>query len=265
MAIRTGLVSITFRKLAPSEIVELVSRSGLEGIEWGGDIHVPHGQVQRAREVCRMTAQAGLQVAAYGSYYRVGVSESEGLRFEVVLETALALGAPTVRVWAGNRGSAEADAVWWSTVVEESRRIADLAQAAGLTISYEFHSKTLTDTNASALRLLREVGHPGVRSYWQPPVGGSEEYCLEGLRGVSCCLSNVHVFHWVLGEQGTDRRVLAEGASPWAQYLVAVGAVPGEHYAMIEFVRGDAPAQFLADAETLKTWVGGAESALGLG
>ena len=57
--------------------------------------------------------------------------------------------------------------------------------------------------------------------------------------------------------------MLAEGASPWAQYLEAVSAVPGEHYAMIEFVKGDAPAQFLADAETLREWVAGIDSALG--
>ena len=38
-----GLVSVTFRKLSPEEIVQLVVSSGLKGIEWGGDIHLPHG------------------------------------------------------------------------------------------------------------------------------------------------------------------------------------------------------------------------------
>ena len=67
-----GLVSITFRRLSPREIVKLVKKSGLEGIEWGGDVHVPHGDLSVAREVATMTQEEGLVVAAYGSYYRVG-------------------------------------------------------------------------------------------------------------------------------------------------------------------------------------------------
>ena len=50
-----GLVSITFRALAPREIVDLAARARLAGIEWGGDIHVPHGDLQRAGEAGRMT------------------------------------------------------------------------------------------------------------------------------------------------------------------------------------------------------------------
>ena len=39
--IRGGLVSITFRKLSPRAIIDLVTRANLIGIEWGGDVHVP--------------------------------------------------------------------------------------------------------------------------------------------------------------------------------------------------------------------------------
>src|SRR5215211_4654031 len=116
----SGLVSITFRQLAPREIVELAAAAGLRGIEWGGDIHVPAGDLQAARRVRQLTADAGLQVLAYGSYFRF----QPGTAFEPVLETALALGAPLIRVWAGNQASAEADAAVRATIVAESRRIA---------------------------------------------------------------------------------------------------------------------------------------------
>lgn len=53
-----GLVSITFRKLSPGEIVELVATAGLVGIEWGGDVHVPHGDFARAAEVRKLTEGA---------------------------------------------------------------------------------------------------------------------------------------------------------------------------------------------------------------
>src|SRR6476469_730727 len=107
--LRPGLFSVTFRQLSPPEIIALVGRAGLRGIEWGGDVHVPHGDVARAREVRDRTADAGLEVAAYGSYYRVAKSEADELPFERVLNTAQALGAPLIRVWAGKQGSAAAD------------------------------------------------------------------------------------------------------------------------------------------------------------
>src|SRR5690554_3364232 len=103
--ITLGLVSISFRQLTPQQIVELVKKSGLKGIEWGGDKHVPHGDVDIATKVRRLTEQAGLEVAAYGSYYRAGVSEKDGLSFDKVLDCAVILGTKKIRVWAGNKDS----------------------------------------------------------------------------------------------------------------------------------------------------------------
>ena len=254
--IRSGLVSITFRDLSPAEVIELVVQAGLEGIEWGGDIHVPHGDLERADEVGRMTEDAGLTVASYGSYYRVGVSEAGGLRFEEVLATAVALDAPTIRVWAGDRGSGEVNPGYRATVVRESRRIADLVKAAGLSVSFEYHSNTLTDTSASAVTLLEEINRDNVQTYWQPPVGASVDCCLEGLGRILRYLSNVHVFHWVRKTDGIDRRPLSEGREVWARYLKAISKTNRDHYAMMEFVRGDSPESFLKDARTLGAWLG---------
>ena len=54
----TGLTSITFRQLTVEQIVELVQQSGLDGIEWGGDVHVKPGEEALAREVGDRTRQA---------------------------------------------------------------------------------------------------------------------------------------------------------------------------------------------------------------
>lgn len=254
--IHSGLVSITFRGLSPFEIVELTGKAGLEGIEWGADVHVPHGNLKKAREVARATADVGLCVAAYGSYYRVGVSETQGLAFEKVLETAVALKAPTVRVWAGDKGSQYTSPYLRQTIVEESRRIADMAGAEGISISFEYHADTLTDTNASAMQLLGEVRHDNVWTYWQPPGGAPAEYCLEGLQAVLTRLSNVHVFHWLKKGDDIERRELAEGAEHWQRYLKVIKRSGRDHYAMLEFVMDDSPENFLKDARILKSWLG---------
>jgi 3-dehydroshikimate dehydratase len=248
--IRSGLVSITFRQLSPQEIVGMVVRAGLKGIEWGGDVHVPHGDLQRAREVRRMTQEAGLAVAAYGSYYRV--EHDDPTPFEPVLATAVELGAPAVRVWAGTRGSAEADAAYRAEVVALSRRIADMAAGAGVAVAYEFHAGTLTDTNASARNLLETVAHDSVKSYWQPPRGSEVAYNLDGLDAVLPWLLHVHVFSW--GAAG-ERLPLADGEAGWMAYLRKIASSGREHFAMLEFVQDDAPESFLRDAATLKHWL----------
>jgi sugar phosphate isomerase/epimerase len=250
--IRSGLVSVTFRRLRPAEIVRLVHQAHLECIEWGGDVHVPHGDISAAREVARMTADAGLSVAAYGSYYRVGETDPD--EFARVLETACVLGAPTLRVWAGKRASRDADMPYRARVVADARRIADVAVAAqpALTISFEYHGQTLTDTLESALALLDEVQHPAMRSYWQPPVGMHTDEAVTGLRTLLPWLTHVHVFQWWPTQ---ERHPLASGEDAWLQYLRVVQQAVGEHSALLEFVKDDDPGQFLQDALTLRRWL----------
>ncbi len=199
-----------------------------------------------------MTAGAGLRAAAYGSYYRVG--HEDALSFEAVIDTALELGAPLIRAWAGDQPSADADEAYWDRIVAESRRIGDLAGAAGLDVTYEYHGGTLTDTNATARRLIERVAHERVRMYWQPAVGREPGYNLDGLRGMLPWLANVHVFCW--GPTTQDRHPLADGEAEWRLYFEIVAGTGRDHYALLEFVQDDDPAAFLRDAETLIGCVG---------
>jgi len=253
---KTGLVSITFRKKKQEEIVALVSKGGLQGIEWGGDVHVPHGDMAAAGNARKVTAGKGLEVAAYGSYYRAAHSEPvDKLPFAKVLDTALELGAPTVRVWAGPKGSAAATPSDREAVAEDLRRIGSMAAAEGLTVSLEYHGGTLTDTNESAQALVRDTNHHNIRLYWQPSNGRDFAYCMDGLRAVIKHVSNVHVFYWLFEAQKMDQRPLAEGTDQWLKYLSELKQGGGRRYAMLEFVRGETDEQFLADAATLRKWV----------
>lgn len=245
--IKTGLVSITFRSLSPEEIITLVKTTGLDGIEWGGDIHCPHGDVKRAKQVGQMTLDAGLDVAAYGSYYKVASDEE----FEPVLESAIALRAPIIRVWAGNKGSKDADECYVKAVVDDSMKIANMAKKEGIQIAYEYHGNTLTDTNKSALELLKAVDNDNIFTYWQPPQDISARERKDGLVKVLPWLTNLHVFSW-----GKDVRYpLAQLESEWIGYFDIVSQLKDDRYAMIEFVKDDNKQQFMEDAKTLKKWV----------
>ncbi|HHV95541.1 MAG TPA: sugar phosphate isomerase/epimerase [Clostridiaceae bacterium] len=250
--IKTGLVSVTFRKLSPDEIIDLVVKAGLDGIEWGGDIHVPHGDIAKAREVAQKTKDAGLCVSSYGSYYYVGCEKEKNITFEKVLETALELKAPLIRVWAGNRASSAADEDWWNICIADARRIGQMAQEHGIKIAFEYHANTLTDTSESAYKFLKEIDHPNIYSYWQPPVGMAKDECIRALNKVVPWLTNIHVFYWA----ERTRRPLEEGIDVWTEYMKVIKQVSGERYCMIEFVKDDTPEQFLKDAEALKKIVG---------
>lgn len=253
--IHPGLLSVTFRKLSPSEIVALCRRAGLAGIEWGGDIHVPHGDLGRAREVRELTEHAGLRVAAYGSYYKAGWSEENGLPWAQVLASAVELGAPTIRVWPGSAGSRDMDESRRWNVITNLREIATTAAKVGISVSLEFHSGTLTDTNESASQLLVEVDHPNVYTLWQPHNGEPTEECVAGLADVLPKVGNVHVFYW--WPSSAERHPLAAGAGRWKPFFDLLERAPGDRYAMLEFVPGDEPEAAVRDAATLKDWIAG--------
>jgi len=263
----TGLVSITFRQLAPAEIIALVVQAGLTGIEWGGDVHVPHGDAARARLVRQQTDAAGLHVAAYGSYYRVGHSESGP--FDAVLASAVAVGAPLIRVWAGKQGAATADTAYWDTVVQDSVQIAELAASEGIAVAYEFHRNTLTDSYATAQQLLLRAAHPNLFTYWQPPWHATVAENLAGLAQLAPWLWHAHVFHWRW--QDGVRLPLADGHADWRAYLRQIQAMASPprdstiidttRFAMLEFVADDSPAQFLRDAQTLQQWLASSDRA----
>jgi sugar phosphate isomerase/epimerase len=247
MSIRTGVVSVTFRKLSPARVIALAQQARLDAIEWGGDVHVPVGDISGAREVGRMTRDAGLDPLSYGSYYIAGLPKTP---FAHVLETAAALGAGNIRIWAGEKGSKESNEAQRGRVVDDIRAAATLAEISGITVSLERHGGTLTDTPSSGLQLFHELNHGNVRAYWQPAVDLSHEAALAELRTLMPWLSSVHVFRWVPG--GAERLSLSEGLDDWREYLATIKASPRQHAALLEFVRGDSAEAFLKDAQELR-------------
>ncbi len=247
--LKPGLVSITFRKLSPAEIVNLAARAGIESIEWGGDVHVPHGDVTRARQVRDLTRDHGITTAAYGSYYHAG--EHLDFSFADVLTTAVELGAPVIRVWAGKQGSAQATPAYRAHVAEDLHRVVSLAAECGIRVALEFHGGTLTDNTESALAIHAAADQANLGLYWQPPCGWTETQLLRSLRQVLPLLVNLHVFHW---QNDGVRCPLAAGQGRWRSWLEVVRpvAVKQEVHALLEFVKDDAPAQFLQDAQSLR-------------
>ncbi len=255
LLIRSGLVSITFRQHSAERVIALACDASLSGIEWGGDVHVPHDEPATAKRVGLMTRDAGLRVAGYGSYYFVGQSENEGLEFSRVLETAKALGAPTIRVWAGKKGTASADDADWSRVVNDAQRIAGLAGQAGVRICVEYHGNSLTDNYGAAISLHERIASKNVDLMWQPLYNHSFEDQRSAFESMLPLISNIHVFWWLPtnNPHGYDRLPLADGIDAWKTFIAVLKRSGREHFAMLEFVKDDDLRRFHADALVLHT------------
>ena len=117
-----GLVTVTFRRFTREEICRTAAKAGLPLLEWGGDIHVPHGDPAAAREAVALTGAYGLRADTYGSYYRCPPGEDAA----PVVRRAEELGVRNVRVWAGTKGSREADAGDRKTTADTLRRFCDI-------------------------------------------------------------------------------------------------------------------------------------------
>jgi len=261
--LRPGLCSITLAAFSPEEVVALASETGLEGIEWAAKNHAPVGDLaaaQRARALCE---SAGLVVTSYGTYFRTGGGED----FQPVLDTAVALGAPIIRVWAGNQNYAQADAEVIRRVVDETLSLADRAQAAGVQLGFEHHDGTFTSRNAGAIAFAEAVQHPAVRFYWQPLKGFPPEYCQAGLAALQPRLAHVHVFHWTFGSPEANTldpeqveptadtlfvHPLEDGRPLWEGYLRPLASDPRELWALLEFTKDNTLENFRNDACTLR-------------
>lgn len=247
---KTGIVSVTFKKLQPEEVVQLTAEVGLGAIEWSGDAHVPAGDENTAARVIKLTKGASLKVSAYGSYFRAGAYEKPEIEIDKVIHSAVILECPLIRIWAGQLASSEANEMYRQKVIEQGRLLAWKAQAQGICVAWEYHRNTLTDTVESARRLITEV--PEIGCYWQPTADFSLAEQISSIKNILSVLANVHVFHW----KNHERLPLQDGISEWQKYFVELGKALGDRYASLEFVRADDIQQFKQDAAVLKKLIG---------
>lgn len=243
-----GIVSATFRDKTPEDIIRLCRQAGLKAVEWSENAHVFPGDRDGAEALYQKTTEAGLQVAAYGSYYRLGQQEAERIEevFMPTLEAAAALHAPLIRVWAGTEESAVVSEAGREALARDARTICELAERKNIKIALEWHKNTLTDTNESAFRFLEEVAHPNLYCLWQPTVALSMEQRAEGLKQLGDRLLNLHIYYWKEGV----RRPFGEGVGEWKQYLAQVDKQK-DRFGLLEFVMGNSEEQFLEDAKVL--------------
>jgi copper chaperone CopZ/sugar phosphate isomerase/epimerase len=260
-----GLVSISFRKYGVKEIVGAAAKAGLKAVEWGGDVHVPPGDVRAAAETGRLTREAGLFVPSYGSYYRItGEAAAAGSvpdEFKKVCESALALEAGIVRVWGGTRSPDKYTPDEFGAICAEADMIGEYTGRNGLKVALECHNYTVTEDYGSALRFIDGTGNGNVYLYWQPNQFRPFGYNIDSARAMNPHVLSVHVFNW----NASSRFPLRDGKKEWEAYLGILSREPwpsgvDSRGLMLEFMHDDRIETLPETAATLREWMSGLDT-----
>ena len=228
--INLGLVSISFRSHSVEEILAAMKEARLTHVEWGGDVHVPAGDIERAEQVRRMTEAAGIAVAAYGSYYRLGNESNDEKGREALLATAESLGTTLVRIWGGTLPSKDVTPEKRAELLNEARTFALMAENRGITLALECHGNTVTDEYHYGIDFINEVGSPALRSFWQPNQVYDHAYNVEAARAYLPYAHHLHVFSW----EGGKKYPLAYHTDRWRDYFSVFAGK--DLNAMLEFM-----------------------------
>ncbi|MCI8386852.1 MAG: sugar phosphate isomerase/epimerase [Clostridiales bacterium] len=246
---KTGIVSVTFRQKSISEIIALSRESGLDAIEIGSDVHAPKENISLCADIAAEANKNNIEIVSYGSYYKLGQYADAAAEFSAYISAAKALGTKNIRIWAGVKNSEDVPEAEREKLTNEAIHCAELAADADMTMSFEYHGGTLTNTCESALRLMREIDRPNVHLYWQPNQNKDVEFNVTALKQVLPYVSNVHVFAWDARRGQCIRYPLADHADAWKRYLDILASDGRDRAMLLEFVKGDSTEQFIADAK----------------
>ena len=253
MTLALGLCSASLRHLDLQEVVDCAMAGGAKGLEWEARRHVPPGDLVSAREAARLCRAAGLSIPSYGTYVTAG-AEGADQEFAACLATAEIVDAPVLRVWTeritGLESPAEQDEML-SRVASDLALFCDQAEAAGRTVSLEFHPGTFTHSAAAALHLLDRVGRSNLLTHWQPDYGQPLDDAMDSLQAMLPALSHIHVFCW---SRERVRMPLRDHRHYWAALLDLASKAPDRgwpRYAMIEFSPDDRKQAVLDDLAAL--------------
>ncbi len=244
---KLGLVSISFRKHSPLEIILAAKNAGLECIEWGSDVHAPFNDTEKLNNIVALQNEHGIYCSSYGTYFRLGVNDAEEL--PQYINAAKLLGTDILRLWCGGKGSAEYTKEEKELLFAECKKAAEIAEAQNVTLCMECHNHTFTDEKAAAIELMKTVNSPAFKMYWQPNQHKTLENNIEYANAISGYTRHIHVFNW----SGDERYPLEGSVDIWQKYLENF---KGERALLLEFMPDDNIETLSCEAQALKRIAG---------
>ena len=243
-----GLVSISFRKETPETLIKAVKAAGLSCIEWGSDVHAPWNEDEKLQTIVRLQEESGIRCCSYGTYFRLG--KDDPAQFPGYIRAAKLLGTDVLRLWCGTKGSKDYTAEELEALYADCRKVAAMAEEAGVTLCMECHNGTVTDRKEGALALMQAVDSPAFQMYWQPNQLRTVEENLAYAALLAPWTRHIHVFNWDCTNGGpVEKYPLAQAVDTWKTYLENF---PGDRALLLEFMPDNRLESLGAEAAALK-------------
>ena len=240
---KLGLVSVSFRKESPENILAAMKKAGLSYIEWGSDVHAPYDNKEALEEIVRLQEKFEIQCSSYGTYFRLGVNPVEEL--QGYINAAKMLGTNILRLWCYNKSASYMSHEERKSLVNQCRVAAKIAAENNVVLCLECHMNTFTENPVDAVWLMEEINSPHFRMYWQPFQWQSADENINNAKTISPYAVHLHVFNW----KEDKRFPLAEAISEWKSYLEQFSA---EHTLLLEFMPEDTLEELESEADSLK-------------
>lgn len=208
-----GLVSISFRKNTPEEIVAEMKKCGLTNIEWGSDIHAPCDDLDKLKSIKRLCDENGISCSSYGTYFKIGVHPTDDIINYI--NAAKILGTDILRLWCGTKKSDEYTSEEKTKLFAECKILADIAKKENVTLCMECHPGTFTETLDGAIELMEAVDCENFRMYWQPNQFTTAENNFKYAETMAKYTKVIHVFNWTKDQW----LPLSGGIEIWKKYL----------------------------------------------
>lgn len=243
-----GITSVTFRSRSAEEIVGYCQRCGIAAIEWGSDVHVKPGEREQAERIRRITENAGIRVSSYGSYYRLG--ETGVNEFESYAKTAQALNAPVIRIWGGSKAHRDLSKSEYKSLIDEAGEICKTAEKYSISVAFEYHNDSLTDSKDAALKALSDIGADNLGMYYQYDPWISCEDNYETLKAFLPYLKMIHVFNV---DEKINRYSIKEhnGEEFWRNIIKILGQSNTEVCMLFEFLKEETFDELKRETDTM--------------
>lgn len=243
-----GLVSISFRKHSPREILDAMKAARLTHIEWGSDVHAPCTDLDKVKQIADLQKEYGITCSSYGTYFRLGVTPIEEL--EGYIAAAKLLGTNVLRLWCGDKSGEDMTKAQKDELIAQCKRAAEIAERHGTVLCMECHKKTFTQNLGDALGLMKAMNSLHFGMYWQPFQWQTVEQNLAYAEAIAPYAHHIHVFQW----KDAEKFSLVEGIGEWQAYL---GKFSTPRTLLLEFMPDDKLSTLQREADALRMIIGG--------
>lgn len=242
---KIGMTSLTLRNENVENVIKYAKEAELSGIEWGvSDLHIPLGNKKQAEKIKKLSSESGIEIFSLGSYCRMLEKEE----IDNVVETAVMLEAPIIRVWAGDESPHDDDGEYRQKIADNAKYMSEQTGKYNINIGFEYHIGTLTENAESAVNLIKKIDCCNVGLYWQPSGSLSPQENLKEFISVRpYIIGNLHVHNYSVDKGYQSLESISENLK---LYYGDIKDMP--YNLLIEFVKDSTPQNIKADADTLR-------------